>query len=104
MKMAEKEYIERDEVLQKISRMIEYCKKDNKVNGLTALFQAADAVIDCKSAYVQEVVRCKDCKYLKYDRDFTTGRYCSLRNVNGGKYCKDDDFCSYGKRKDGNER
>ena len=57
-----------------------------------------------KSADVQEVVRCKDCKHLKYDRDFTTGRYCSLRNVNGGKYCKDDDFCSYGKRKDGNER
>ena len=53
---------------------------------------------------VQQVVRCKDCKHLKYDRDFTTGRYCSLRNVNGGKYCKDDDFCSYGKRKDGNER
>lgn len=57
-----------------------------------------------ESADVQEVVRCKDCKHLKYDRDFTTGRYCSLRNVNGGKYCKDDDFCSYGKRKDGNER
>ena len=56
------------------------------------------------SADVQEIVRCKDCKHLKYDRDFTTGRYCSLRNVNGGKYCKDDDFCSYGKRKDGNER
>ena len=57
-----------------------------------------------KTDEVQEVVRCQDCKHLKYDRDFTTGRYCSLRNVNGGKYCKDDDFCSYGKRKDGNER
>ena len=53
---------------------------------------------------VQQVVRCKDCKHLKYDRDFTTGRYCSLRNVNGGKYCKDDDFCSYGKRMDGDKR
>lgn len=49
---------------------------------------------------VVKVIRCKDCKYLKYDRDFITGRYCSLRNVNGGKYCKDDDFCSYGKRKE----
>ena len=53
--MAEKEYIERDEILQKISKMIEYCKKDNKVNGLTALFQVGDAIIDCKSADVQEV-------------------------------------------------
>lgn len=101
--MAKKEYIERDEILQKISKMIEYCKKDNKVNGLTALFQVGDAVIDCKSADVQEVVRCKDCKFLKYDRDFTTGHYCSLRNVNGGKYCKDDDFCSYGERMDGDK-
>lgn len=50
------EYIERDEILQKISRMIEYCKKDNKVNGLTALFQVGDAVIDCKSADVVPVV------------------------------------------------
>lgn len=48
---------------------------------------------------VQEVVRCRDCKYLKYDRDFITGRYCSLRNVNGGKYCNDDDFCSYGEKR-----
>ena len=46
-----------------------------------------------------EVVRCKDCKYLKQDNDFATGRYCSLRNVNGGKYCKDNDFCSYGERR-----
>ena len=53
--MAEKEYIERDKILQKISKMIEYCKKDNKVNGLTALFQVGDAIIDCKSADVQEV-------------------------------------------------
>lgn len=52
-KMAE--YIERDEILQKISRMIEYCKKDYKVNGLTALFQVGDAVIDCKSADVVPV-------------------------------------------------
>ena len=51
-----------------------------------------------------EIVRCKDCKHLKYDRDFTTGRYCSLRNVNGGKYCKDDDFCSYGARMDCDKR
>lgn len=52
---------------------------------------------------VVKVVRCKDCKYLKYDRDFITGRYCSLRNVNGGKYCNDDDFCSYGEKMDGEE-
>ena len=85
--MAEKQYIERDEVLQKISRMIEYCKKDNKVNGLTALFQAADAVIDCKSADVQEVTRCKDCKYRH------SSEFCECREP--------DAYCSDGERMDG---
>lgn len=32
------------------------CESDNKVNGLTALFQVGDAVIDCKSADVIPVV------------------------------------------------
>lgn len=52
---------------------------------------------------VVKVVRCKDCKYLNYDINFITGRYCSLRNVNGGKYCNDNDYCSYGERMDGDE-
>lgn len=65
--------------------------------------EACEQIKYMPDADVQEVVRCKDCKYLKYDRDFTTGRYCSLRNVNGGKYCKDDDFCSYGERKEGDK-
>ena len=57
MTVDKKEYIERDEILRKISKMIDYCKKDYKVNALTALFQCGDAVIDCKSADVQEVKR-----------------------------------------------
>ena len=46
-----------------------------------------------------EVVRCKDCKYRKKDKLFVSGHYCYLRPVNGGRFCEDDDFCSYGKRK-----
>ena len=53
------------------------------------------------SADVADVVRCKDCKHLRIDKDFQTGRYCAIRNVNGGGFCKDNDFCSYGERKDG---
>lgn len=49
-----------------------------------------------------EVVRCKNCKYLRIDSDFMKGRYCAIRNVNGGGFCKDEDYCSYGvRRKDG---
>lgn len=49
------EYIEREALLKKINRMIDYCKKDRLVNGLTALFQASDAIIDCKAADVAPV-------------------------------------------------
>lgn len=50
------EYIERGSLMQKISRMIDYCEKDNRVNGLTALFQVGDAIMDCKSEDVAPVV------------------------------------------------
>ena len=49
------EYIDKEKLLQKLSRMIEYCKNDNKVNGLIALFQVGDAIMDCPTADVQEV-------------------------------------------------
>lgn len=41
------EYINKETILQKLSRMIDYCKKDEKVNALTALFQVGDAIMDC---------------------------------------------------------
>ena len=77
--MAKKEYIEREEVLWKISKMIDYCKKDYKVNVLTALFQVVDTVVGCKSADVQEVVRCKDCKHLCKDLSGRESHLC-MRN------------------------
>lgn len=48
------------------------------------LLPAVDAV---------EVVRCKDCKRYQLDSIFHVG-FCD------GKRCKDDDFCSYGERKE----
>ena len=64
------------------------------------LTSLSEVLEDTPTADVVEVVRCKDCKYLRFDKDFMTGRYCSLRNVNGGLFCEDNDFCSYGKRAD----
>ncbi|MEE1069058.1 MAG: hypothetical protein U0K81_01110 [Paludibacteraceae bacterium] len=45
-------YIDADLLMQKLSRMIDYCEKDQKVNGLTALFQVGDAIMDCPTADV----------------------------------------------------
>ena len=53
--------------------------------------------------YVGDLVRCKDCIHLRIDSDFVEGRYCSIRNVNGGGFCKDEDFCSYGERRENGE-
>ena len=49
------------------------------------------------TADVEEVVRCKDCKYLEIDKGLRQGRMCLMRGSDG--WCNDDDFCSYGKRK-----
>ena len=47
-----------------------------------------------------EVVRCKDCKHLEKDPGLRYDkRMCLMRGGEYG-YCKDDDFCSYGERKD----
>ena len=89
-------YVDKEKLLQKLSRMIEYCKNDNKVNGLTALFQVGDAIMDCPTADVVEVVRCKDCVH----RDPEDKKCDSAFQANGGIFpVGDNDFCSYGERR-----
>lgn len=46
---------------------------------------------------LQEVVRCKDCKYRYFDNDQES---YGCRNIAGlTDYVEDEDFCSYGERK-----
>ena len=52
----EKRLIDANALMEKLSRMIEYCKTDDKVNALTALFQVGDAVMDCPTVDAVEVV------------------------------------------------
>ena len=52
----EKRLIDANALLGKLSRMIEYCKTDSKVHGLTALFQVSDVVMDCPTVDAVEVV------------------------------------------------
>lgn len=39
--------VDADALLEKLQRMIDYCKNNNQINGLTALFQVGDAIMDC---------------------------------------------------------
>lgn len=86
-------YIDAELLMQKLSRMIDYCEKNPRVNGLTALFQAGDAVMDCPTADVVEVVRCKDCvNRVEFD---TNKFHCEIT----GYYCGETRYCSDGVRK-----
>ena len=58
-----------------------------------------DCIDDAPTADVVEVVRCVECKHRIYDEDFVSGHYCVKRPSNGGYFCDDDDFCSYGERR-----
>lgn len=49
-----------------------------------------------------EVVRCKDCEHATDEGEF--GHFCRQFPFGGmGGLTNDDDFCSYGERKDGAE-
>lgn len=54
------------------------------------------------AADVAPVVRCKDCKYGDYDSRPDGAMVC-LRTKDGF-WRKETDFCSYGERKDNDER
>ena len=84
-------YIDEQLLMEKISRMIDYCEKNKKVNGLTALFSVGDAVMDCPTADVVEVVRCRDCAV---PHNFWTG--CPHLN---GLIPPPNFYCAYGERK-----
>ena len=54
--MSEQRLIDAEALLEKLSKMIDYCEKDKKVNSLTALFQVGDAIMDCLTVEAKPVV------------------------------------------------
>ncbi len=48
--------IDADVLLGKLSSIVDYCRKNLKVNGLAAMFEVLDAIIDCKTVDAVEVV------------------------------------------------
>ena len=64
------------------------------------------------TADVSEVVRCKDCKYYDKETGFclnhsyfkdSDGMSCSPADSRDFTFFNEDDFCSYGKMKDGDK-
>lgn len=56
-----------------------------------------EAAMDLVANGVVPVVMCRDCKHFK--RNLENDTYCS--SVNGLTDPEEDDFCSYGERKEG---
>lgn len=93
--------------------MVEYIDRETAIKAVekadyTAIADDADS---CKADYLREiiervpaadvvpVVRCKDCKHA-YINSFSAASGVALCS-SSAKVMQQDDFCSYGERKDG---
>ena len=103
--MAEKEYIERKDLINNRppQRNPDQTGKEEYNKGYNDGIKAVLSCIKIQlSAYVAEVVRCKDCKY--YDKEY---HQCKLHSEEPDQYStgfifcmQENDFCSYGERRE----
>ncbi|MCI5904585.1 MAG: hypothetical protein MRZ61_05535 [Oscillospiraceae bacterium] len=105
--MAEKEYIEREAIYDKLHNIGGCDATDDWSKGWDKAIDAAINIIEAiPAADVVEVVRCKDCKH--YDEEYNL---CILRSEEpdpnpDSDFCECEfttdinDFCSWGKRKE----
>ena len=105
-----KEYIEREKLTKHIEDEIEAFgnpnESDNPVayGGLLSMKYCRSAVVTAPTADVVEVVRCKDCKYY-IPKENLADEYANPIGADGlcdntDKYTDEDDYCSYGERKE----
>ena len=83
-------YIDRETYRNRLADLESWCQDERK----PGLKQALEMFDEAPAADVVEVVRCKDCKY-------SSGTKKCLNPDSFFAVPKDDDFCSYGERKDG---
>ena len=96
--MAEKEYIERETLIKACKKIIHdrWNETTAPVSWSHAYADFIDDIEEQPVADVTPVVRCKDCKYYEIGKEFTP--YCN--HINGLDEAKDNDYCSYGERKE----
>ena len=105
------DFIKRDELIKEISSItitMNIGRMDCKTLLESAIKSYCKAVLnkvkELPAIDVEEVVRCKDCKYFYPFEYIEQQGMCEHRSgLNGTDYCvSEDDFCSYGERKDEN--
>lgn len=99
-------YIEREKAIDEIDKWLDSVGYVTVGKGLTSYGELIGCLEDTPTADVAEVVRCKDCKNA-YINSFSAQSgiaLCKLltNRANGEQMLmRQDDFCSYGERKDG---
>ena len=91
--MAEKEYIDKEFVINTINEL-----KTKPLPKTIVLEHLQQIIEDISANNIMEVVRCKDCKYRKTE---DCAMYCECECGEQHTWENDNDFCSYGERKDG---
>jgi hypothetical protein len=79
-----------DKLVARLNDLYEWCRDERR----SGIEQAMCMVHEAPTVDAEPVVRCKDCEY--FDSREITG-YCYLSE----DIWKPNDFCSYGKRRDG---
>ena len=88
-------YIERDYIGSTVSHLpTEILQTEH---GIELIVPVTDVIEIIKNAPSVNIVRCGECRYRIDDDSFVSGHICLKRRANGGAFCEDDDFCSYGK-------
>lgn len=94
--MAEKEYIEREAMIQRLKNTPLF--SNFNTGGIFLRDGVIDLVEKQPAADVVEVVRCKDCKH--YEAHQPIHKKVCEKNDGHLIPANPDDFCSYGERKD----
>lgn len=90
------EYIEREAAIDAITDL---AGRAPTRSAYDAIWKSARTLKKIPAADVVPVVRCKDCKYA-YINSFSATSGVALCSSNA-KVMQQDDFCSYGERKNG---
>ena len=104
------EYIEREAAIKFVKELMEEVNNKTAINGSyvtktydMAIRHATKLLRYVPTAYpesdVVEVVRCSECKY--FGKELKQGKHSCLNYQL--PYCLENDYCSYGERKDGDE-
>ena len=72
-------YIDAEHLMQKLSRMIDYCEKnkDKRINPLNTLFQVGDAIMDCPTC---DVVPRSEVEHWKEEANHYQNLWCQTYN------------------------